>query len=535
MALKKRKKSKKIKPQNSERPWSTLIGLGLGAIIIYALVWIGALRSGETIAEFYAKDHAVDWSAAVVKNFGAGKQVFSTRNLQINDKYALQDFRKGTNIFRYSLTDADGRVFESSKIDEKGKLEKRPFFAENLKNGQVVATRMALPAKKLDGYTLRSFIDKVNEDDIRQVIEIAVPVMMDGKFVGAVFVKDDITDLLLWTDKMAKNIAYFLCAAVTLIFLAIASMIWAYSTSRIKQNRALNAAKLDAESAEAEAREMAGQLREMNEDIGSLNKELNANMKILRDTQNEVIRKGKMAQLGQLTATVAHDIRNPLGSVRTSAFLLRRKFADDNPTMEKPLARIEKGVERCDGIITQLLDFARSKDIHRKERDLDDWLVGVVREQSEQLPQEVSFECTLGLNNKHYAFDADNLARAIINFLTNASEAMVGKGSDKPANPTPNPTISVSTALTERGVEISVADNGPGITDANLEKIFDPLFTTKSFGVGLGLPAVEKIFEQHGGGMEVRTEEGKGAKFTGWISIANADSGKAEPVAMDAA
>jgi len=187
--------------------------------------------------------------------------------------------------------------------------------------------------------------------------------------------------------------------------------------------------------------------------------------------------------------------------------------------MEKPLARIEKGVERCDGIITQLLDFARSKDICLERQNFDSWLVDLLREQAEQLPSQISFECTLGLNDTEYAFDADNLARAVINFLSNASEAMLGKGNDRPVDPTPNPTIYVSTSLTERGIEISVADNGPGIPAKNLEKILDPLFTTKSFGVGLGLPAVEKIFEQHGGGMDIWSQEGKGATFTGWIAI----------------
>ncbi len=510
--------------QSNERPWSTIIGLGLGAIIMYALVWIGALHSGETIAEFYAKDHARDWTSAVVENFTAKQDVFGPQGLRINDKYTLQDFQKGTNIYRYSLVNENGRVFESSKIDEKGKLEKRAFFYEQVKNGKIVATRSTVQAKQLDGYTMQTHISAIDENSIRQVIEIAVPVVKDNKFVGAFFILDDITNLLLWSDKQARNIALILCAAVTLIFLAIASMVWSYGSSRIKQNNALKAATLDAEKAEKAARQMADQLQVMNDDIGTLNSDLNNNMKILRDTQNEVIRKGKMAQLGQLTATVAHDIRNPLGSIRTSAFLLRRKFSSENPTMEKPLTRIEKGVERCDGIITQLLDFARSKDMNLKQKNLDEWLINLLREQSEHLPQEVSFEVTLGLGNQEYAFDADNLARAVINFLTNASEAMVGKGNDRPVEITQDPTIFIATSLTDRGVEISVSDNGPGISSKNLEKIMDPLFTTKSFGVGLGLPAVEKIFEQHDGGLEVQSEEGHGAKFTGWIAIAEPDT-----------
>lgn len=509
--------------KSGERPWGALTGLALGAVIMYAIVWIGALHSGEKIAEFYAKDHARDWTRAVVQNLDAKKQSFNTRNLKINDKYALQDFQKGTNIYRYSLADKEGRIFESSKIDQKGRLETRPAFKNQVKNGEIIAMRSAIKAQQLDGFTMQTHVKSVDDNAIRQVIEVILPIMDNGKFVGAMFIHDDITNLLLWSNTQAQKIAYFLVGIVTLVFLAIASMVWSYGSARTRQNKALMRAKHEAEGAEKEAREMADQLQKMNDDIGKLNQELNENMTTLRNTQNEVIRKGKMAQLGQLTATVAHDIRNPLGSIRTSAFLLRRKFAADNPMMEKPLARIEKGVERCDGIITQLLDFARSKDIDPKMLKFDDWLVELLREQTEQLPQEVMIECTVGLDDKEYSFDPDNLARAVINLLTNASEAMVGKGSDKPENPTQNPKISVSTARTDRGIEIVVSDNGPGITPANLEKIRDPLFTTKSFGVGLGLPAIEKVFEQHDGGMEVRSVEGQGATFTGWIAAKTSD------------
>ena len=514
---------KKPTAKSSERPWNTLVSLSLGAFILYALVWTGALYTGEIIAEFYAKDHARDWTSAVVENFKSKQDSFGSKGLRINDKYVLQDFQKGTNIYRYSLADADGRIFVSSKIDQTGKLEKRLFFNDRLKKGKIVALRSQVPAKQLDGYTMQTYAASVNQNTIRQVIEVIVPITKDKKFVGAVFIHDDITKLLKWTNKQAKVIAAVLCIALTIVFLIIGWMIWSYSSTRISQNNALKSARRDAQEAEKQAREMAERLQDMNDDIINLNTELNKNMKALRDSQDEVIRKGKMAQLGQLTATVAHDIRNPLGSVRTSAFLMRRKFIDENPTMEKPLARIENGVERCDKIITQLLEFSRSKNIQLKQANFDEWLVNLVREQSEHLPQEVSFECTLGLADKSYAFDADNLARAVINFLSNASEAMVGKDNNKPVEPTLNPTISITTALTERGIELSVADNGPGISEQNLKKILEPLFTTKGFGVGLGLPAVEKIFEQHGGGMEFASTEGQGAKFTGWIAVSTPD------------
>jgi signal transduction histidine kinase len=129
----------------------------------------------------------------------------------------------------------------------------------------------------------------------------------------------------------------------------------------------------------------------------------------------------------------------------------------------------------------------------------------------------VRVEPVFGLGGQQAPIDAARMSRVIINLISNASEAMVGKGDDPAKFATATPLIIVESRLTPRGVEIAVTDNGPGITPENLKRIFEPLFTTKSFGTGLGLPAVEKILEQHGGGLEVKSTPGEGACFTAWF------------------
>jgi len=272
-------------------------------------------------------------------------------------------------------------------------------------------------------------------------------------------------------------------------------------------------------AAEQEARQMAQQLQIVNSEIGTLNQELKSNLKKLSEAQDEIIRKGRMAQLGQLTATVAHDIRNPLGAVLTSAYLIERRFTAANPGIEKPLKRITSSIKRCDSIISQLLDFARSKQLQKQDLEVDDWLAKLVQEEADHLPPEVAIECRLGLGDLRAHFDPDRLSRAITNFMSNAAEAMVGKGSARPEVATENPQIVVRTNLSARGIEIAVSDNGPGISEENMKKILEPLFTTKSFGTGLGLPAVEKILEQHGGGLDIKSTPGHGATFTGWFPV----------------
>ena len=504
--------------QKNFRPWAATGVLLVGALLVFALTWFGAQYYASNTAKYYGAEDAKDWSNAVIKNFSYKKQAFTGKGLKINDKYMLKDFQKGTKIFQYRLVDASGRVFWSSHFEDIGMVEKRPFFTAMVKSGTMAMSDSMVSARHvraMDGGQTES-VDSANSEIA--VVETAVPVMDNGKFVGAIFALQDIDSLLAWSKNQASRAALFLCAAIAIVFLAVLAIIWMYSFSRNKQAAAMQQSREKAEAAEQEAREMAEQLQVMNDDISSLNKELSISIKTLHETQDEVIRKGKMAQLGQLTATVAHDIRNPLGSIRTSTFLMRRKFATDNPLMEKPLGRIENGVERCDKIITELLDFARTKDLNLQTRKFDDWVLGLVSEQAESMSQEISFELNLRLGDLEVTFDSDSLARTVINFLSNAAEAMVGKGNDLPSHPTKDPKISISTAKTNRGIEISVADNGPGIPADIMPKILDPLFTTKSFGVGLGLPAVEKIFEKHDGGMEVNSVEGHGATFTGWIN-----------------
>jgi PAS domain S-box-containing protein len=260
-------------------------------------------------------------------------------------------------------------------------------------------------------------------------------------------------------------------------------------------------------------------LETINEQVVTLNKELAAKMKELRSAQDEVIRKGKMAQLGQLTATVAHEIRNPLGAIRTSAFLLERKLRGKELGIESQLERINNGVVRCDDIITQLLDFARSKKLELLPTAIDAWLTELVEQEAQNLPARLNIILELGLGELAVGLDKTRLSRAVINLLSNASEAMVGKGKENLTQGALEPQIKILTKLTARGVEVMVEDNGPGMTAEILARIREPLFTTKSFGTGLGIPAIEQIIEQHHGGLDIWSEPGRGAKFTLWWPV----------------
>ena len=290
--------------------------------------------------------------------------------------------------------------------------------------------------------------------------------------------------------------------------------------STLRQIDQVKLARDDARASQIQAEGAVADVQRMNEDVVRLNADLARNLAMLRDAQDDSLRKGKMAQLGQLTATVAHELRNPLGAVRTSAFLLARKVKDKGLGVEPQIERINNGITRCDNIISQLLDFARSKNLQPETLEFDDWLAKLIEEEAQKLPAAVAIECRLGLGEAGVSIDPARMGRALINLISNASEALVGRGDDPARFAAKTPTITISTRVTRRGVEVLVADNGPGIAPEHLDKIFEPLFTTKSFGTGLGLPAVQKIMEQHGGGLEVASPPGQGAVFTAWWPVA---------------
>lgn len=261
------------------------------------------------------------------------------------------------------------------------------------------------------------------------------------------------------------------------------------------------------------------------DEIGTMAKAIehlrNASVEKLR-LEGEMVKKGKLAQLGQLTATVAHEIRNPLGAVKTAAFLIERKTRDKNLGIENPLQRVNNGIARCDKIITELLDFTRTKALSVSSQSIDGWVQAAVGEERKNIPSQVRITCDFGIGNDPVLFDTARMGRVMINLLSNAAEAMVGKGQEDFPNATPNPEITVTTRLRNGNIEISVADNGPGISEENIKKIREPLFTTKSFGVGLGIPAIENILEQHGGGLRIESEIGSGATITAWFPLTKA-------------
>jgi len=221
----------------------------------------------------------------------------------------------------------------------------------------------------------------------------------------------------------------------------------------------------------------------------------------LEAAQAELVQKERLAVLGQLTATVSHEIRNPLGTIANSLYLLRESLrGGENASLDKPLLLAERNVERCDTIISDLLDFSRQRRIEKTVIKIDDWLTELLEEMN--LPGHIQLQKDLSVASV-IPFDPERLRRAFINVINNALQALneVDKSDKK---------LLVGSRLVEETCEIIVQDNGPGMSQDVVSRIFEPMFSTKNFGVGLGVPIIKNILEGHCGGVEYLSEVGKG-------------------------
>jgi signal transduction histidine kinase len=256
------------------------------------------------------------------------------------------------------------------------------------------------------------------------------------------------------------------------------------------------------------------ELEAANRSINAANLDLQARLVELREAQDELMRKERLSALGQLTATMAHEIRNPLSAIRNSFYSIKELVVGSGLKLERPIERVERSIARCDRIINDMLDFTRVRDLRCTAVEADKWIEEILNDQ--RLPDGVTLVRMLNAPGSVLNVDTERMRRVINNLVENAAQAIAGV-----AGGLPERTITVGTCASSGAIEITVADTGPGIAADVMPKIFEPLFTTKSFGTGLGLPMVKQIVEQHGGTVEITSKPNQGTRVVLTIPQAN--------------
>ncbi len=254
--------------------------------------------------------------------------------------------------------------------------------------------------------------------------------------------------------------------------------------------------------------------RQVQESTNSLERRVEERTAELEGVQEELLVKARLAVLGQLTGSVAHELRNPLGAIATSnAIIVRKLEALGIEDVSRATDRIGRNIHRCDMIVTELLDFAKAKGLVREPTALDAWLPEVLNDQD--IPDGLTLTQDLSGANVVVDIDRERLRRAITNLINNACDALMDE-----AGLHGDGEITVSCRASGERAAIEVADNGPGIGRDILPDVLKPLFSTKSFGFGLGLPTVVQILEEHGGGLEISTPDTGGTRMVLWLPLA---------------
>jgi PAS domain S-box-containing protein len=242
-----------------------------------------------------------------------------------------------------------------------------------------------------------------------------------------------------------------------------------------------------------------------------------------KNLEAQLVGQKQMAMLGQVTATVSHELRNPLGAIRNSMALLRQMTAGKELGVERALDRVDRNIDRCNVIIADLLDYTRKKELNRTATPIDAWLAEMLAEHV--VPDDVVLERDLRAGAE-VLIDRDRFRQVLVNLVDNAAQALKDSAWAPPEGETRR--VMVRSESAGPHVRLSVVDNGPGIAAEVLAKIFEPLFTTKSFGVGLGLPTVRQIVEQHGATIDVKSTVGRGTTFTVFLPRQAAATPEAE-------
>ncbi len=243
-------------------------------------------------------------------------------------------------------------------------------------------------------------------------------------------------------------------------------------------------------------------------EVADLAREFNSMGQAVEERQRDVVRAERLAAVGKMAATITHEVRNPLSAIGLNTELLEEELADIGANDEaKSLCRaIQKEVDRLTDITEEYLSFARLPKPKLHPHDVNAVVESMLDFQREQLgARGVQLDVQLAGAVPRIEMDDGQIRQALLNLIRNAADAVSESG---------NGHVTVQTRMAGRKqVELVVTDDGPGMTEDMVAKVFDPFFSTKEGGTGLGLALVQQIIHEHGGTIRVESEPGHGASF----------------------
>ncbi|MDE2291758.1 MAG: HAMP domain-containing protein [Elusimicrobia bacterium] len=255
-------------------------------------------------------------------------------------------------------------------------------------------------------------------------------------------------------------------------------------------------------------KEKTGELLQAKEELTKYGRDLERRVESrtreLKAAQDELIKKERLATIGQMASVVGHEIRNPLAVINNSIFYIKTKMQKDgigDPKFARHIAIIQSEIKQASSIIDEILTYSRSRELKLDLTKLNAWLEDLVS--TYPFPPHVRVERRLDPAEPIVRIDREEMKQAVRNLIGNAIDVTPQGGA-----------LLLSTERVDPAwVRLDVADRGPGIPPEVVDKIFTAFYTTKARGTGLGLAVVKKVLDRHGGRVEVTTEPGRGSAF----------------------
>jgi signal transduction histidine kinase len=227
---------------------------------------------------------------------------------------------------------------------------------------------------------------------------------------------------------------------------------------------------------------------------------VNERTKELVDAQSRLIRSERLAAIGETAGMVGHDLRNPLSSIKNASYLLRKKHLSSDENGRQTLDIVDQSVERANNIVSDLLDYSREMRL-----DVDEYSPKILVNYA---LLSITPPSNVKIIDSTHSFptiwvDQTKIERVFVNLIKNAIDAMVDGGS-----------VEIASKQVNQTLEITFSDTGGGMSEETMQKLFTPLFTTKTHGIGFGLAICKRIIEAHGGEIAVNSALGKGTTFT---------------------
>ena len=260
-------------------------------------------------------------------------------------------------------------------------------------------------------------------------------------------------------------------------------------------------------------------LENANKELSLMNSELIRKNVQSNEVQEQMVRAEKLSAVGTLASGVSHELRNPLSAIKNAVFLLKRKLSKEAiPDIDEKIIQfldiMDNEIDRCSKIINDLLGFTRVSEPARLAFDINTVVNDALSRV--EIAENIKLSKNLQPDLPMIMIDANQIGQVLINLIQNAYQAMTDGGN-----------LKISTKVSDGFMEVEVGDSGCGIPEKEIKKIFDPLFTTKPRGTGIGLAVCHGIIQKHNGVIDVKSQEGVGTTMFIRLPLEGNDSGSA--------